>query len=283
MRFSILSSLFALAVTSGVAQPALPTTDAVLASAREALQPDPTFRYYRYQQRITRRDRDTDGTVTKTSIRVYDVVPSGWGTPASRILVEEDGAPRPEDAIAAERDRLARDRKEAAEAVARETPSERARRERRQRLARREEHEAIEEAFTVVRARVTGRETVGEEPTIVVAFEPREGASTTTDIGKILSRSEGRVWFSARDYQLVRFDGTAIDTVLYGWGLIARVHKGTRLVLERMRVNDEVWLPREYRLTGTARLVLFRSVRFDTESSFYGYQRSEPNAITGTP
>lgn len=282
VRFLFVFLLAASSVVSGTAQPAaLPSAKSVLTAAREALRRDPAYQHYRYQQRLIRRDLDGDGAVKETSVRVYDVLPDAWGTPGWRILVEEDGTPRPDEALAADRARLARERAEAAEAYARETPAERSRREARQRRELREEATAIDEAFTVVEARVTGREFVDGEPTIVVAFEPREGASATTDIGRVLSRSAGRVWFSERDHQLVRFDGTAIDTVLYGWGLIARVHQGTRLVLERTRV-DSVWLPKQYRLTGSARFVLLRSVRFDTESSFFGYQRSAPTAAAAT-
>ena len=47
------------------------------------------------------------------------------------------------------------------------------------------------------------------------------------------------------DLQLAKMDVECLDTV--SWGLfLARFHKGTRVMIEQIRVNDEVWLPAHF-------------------------------------
>ena len=75
---------------------------------------------------------------------------------------------------------------------------------------------------------------------------------------KILPKFQGRVWIDKNDLQLAgSSDITCIDTVSFGW-FLARIHKGSRVVLEQTRVNDEVWLPKHVAIKVDARLALLK-------------------------
>ena len=80
-----------------------------------------------------------------------------------------------------------------------------------------------------------------------------------TDDGKIMRKFKARAWLSESDYELVRAEIEAIDTLSFGFGLLARVHKGTVATYERRKVNNEVWLPAEVTWTASARVLLLQT------------------------
>jgi hypothetical protein len=62
-----------------------------------------------------------------------------------------------------------------------------------------------------------------------------------------------------------------VENLLVGWGLLGRVHKGSRMLVERRKINDEVWLPARvtFEVVGRSLLVRKFSVRAVTEFSEY--------------
>jgi hypothetical protein len=67
-------------------------------------------------------------------------------------------------------------------------------------------------------------------------------------------------------------DVECLDTISLGL-FLARFHKGSRLMLEQTRVNDEVWLPRELTAKVDVRLALFKNFDVDFEQSFRDYKK----------
>ena len=63
-----------------------------------------------------------------------------------------------------------------------------------------------------------------------------------------------------RDFQWARVDLETLDTVSFG-GLLFRLSKGSRLVMEQTRVNNEVWLPKLIDLYAAARVLLIKGYR----------------------
>jgi hypothetical protein len=55
--------------------------------------------------------------------------------------------------------------------------------------------------------------------------------------------------------------------------VLARIHKGTRVLIELTRVNDEVWLPKLVQLHFDARVALFKSYDEDVEQTYRDYKK----------
>jgi hypothetical protein len=89
---------------------------------------------------------------------------------------------------------------------------------------------------------------------------------------KFLSKFRGRVWIDKGDLQLSKMDVQAIDTVSVGW-VLARIHKGTRVILEQTRVNDEVWLPRHVNFKLDMRVALLKGYNLDGDMSYRDYRK----------
>jgi hypothetical protein len=116
-----------------------------------------------------------------------------------------------------------------------------------------------------------GRETVDGYQSVVASLEPRPNVATRSEVGKYFSKFRGRAWVSEHDYQVVKVEMEAVENLNVGWGILGRVHKGSRMIVERRKVNDEVWLPARVTFEVLGRSVLVRkfSVRAVTEFSDY--------------
>ncbi len=108
--------------------------------------------------------------------------------------------------------------------------------------------------------------------TWVIAGEPRPGFRAHLKEAQILPKYHGRLWIDKNDLQLAKLDVEALDTVSFGW-ILARIHKGTRLVMEQTRVNGEVWLPQYMRLRLNARIALFKDYNEEVEQTYRDYKK----------
>jgi hypothetical protein len=58
-----------------------------------------------------------------------------------------------------------------------------------------------------------------------------------------------------------------------GFGVLARLQKGSTLSFLRRKVNGEVWLPAAVSYSGAVRAVLVRVLRRSGTSEFSGYRK----------
>jgi hypothetical protein len=117
-----------------------------------------------------------------------------------------------------------------------------------------------------------GTELVGGREAWVFQGEPRPGFEPHMKESKFLSKFHGRVWIDKSDLQMAKLDVEAIDNVAVGW-VLARIHKGTRFMIEQTRVNDEVWLPLYLTFKVDARIALLKGFKMDGEESFRDYKK----------
>ena len=133
--------------------------------------------------------------------------------------------------------------------------------------------------------RMTGRETIDGHDTIAFTLTPRPDAKPQTRAGNIMRNFSGRAWISESDYELVRLDVEAIDTVSIGFGLLARLHKGSQLSFQRRKINNEVWLPASAKYSLSARVGLFAVLRRGGSVEFSNYKKFsvDTSTVIGAP
>jgi hypothetical protein len=59
---------------------------------------------------------------------------------------------------------------------------------------------------------------------------------------------------------------------------LVRVAKGSRIVIEQTRVNDEVWLPKSATVAAGARLLLVKGIRVDAQIDFSNYRKFQTDS-----
>ena len=232
----------------------------------EARQSGYTFNERRVEQRL-----DASGRTTEEAVKVFEVYPGLPGEDRYRRLIEEDGKPVPPDKLA-QRDR---ERQRDVESYARKLSSA-PEREKATHAVEKERSRyvaAVDDIFRVYDIHMARRELIEGHDTILATMTPKVDPKPRTDDGKIMTHFKARAWISESDYELVRAEIEAVDTLSFGLGLLARVHKGTVATYQRRKVNDEVWLPERVTWTASAKVLLLKSLRLRGVSEFSNYRK----------
>jgi hypothetical protein len=117
------------------------------------------------------------------------------------------------------------------------------------------------------------REAIEGHDTIAFALTPRRGVRARTRDGSIMRHFTARAWISESDHELVRLEAEAIETVPFGLGVVARMHKGSGLTFQRRKVNGEAWLPAVSSYSGSARVGLLKVIRRGSMSEYSNYRK----------
>jgi hypothetical protein len=269
----IVALVFSAVPTTAQDRP-LPDPKTFLPEVRKRLQTDQTLQSsYSYVE--TRRERKLDGKgrVDSESVKVFENYPGLPGETRWERLISENGKAVP----AKDLEKHDRERREKAEEYARRMTNrpeqERARQNRDWEKARKEMAETVDDIFRVYDVRMAGRESIDGHDTIRFSLTPRPDADPHTSDGKIMRHFNGTAWVSETDYELVRLNVEAIDTVGIGLGLLARVNKGARIAFERRKVNGEVWLPATASYSFNARVAMLKMLRRDATLEFSNYRK----------
>ena len=153
-----------------------------------------------------------------------------------------------------------------------ESEKDRKKREEREEKDREQGRKFVTEVADAYNFKLVGTEFVGGREAWVVDGEPRPGFVPHMKEGKLLSKFHGRVWVDKADLQLSKMDVECLDTISFGL-FLARFHKGSRLMLEQTRVNDEVWLPQHLTAKIDVRLALVKGFNGGLEQTFRDYKK----------
>ena len=252
----------------------LPDPDSFLKETRKHLQTDSALQSsYVYVETRREQKLDKQGRVRDESVKVFESYPGLPGESRWERLIAENGRPvRAEELAKQDRDRQAK-AAGMARRLTEDGPKERARQERDYQKARRERDEAVSDVFAVFDIRMIGREHIEGHDTIAFSLTPKADAQPRTTEGKQMQHFKVQAWISESDYELVKLDAEAIDTLSFGLGVLARLHKGARLSFLRRKINGEAWLPAVASYSGSARVTLLFTLRRAGSSEYSGYRK----------
>ncbi|HET6181589.1 MAG TPA: hypothetical protein VFE61_32020 [Candidatus Sulfotelmatobacter sp.] len=227
---------------------------------------DKRQRDYTYIDREVQNNLDGKGLVKSTEIKTYEVLEI-YGEQVQRLIEKQDKALDSKEAAKEEEkiQKIIDKRKN-------ESEEDRRKREAKQEKEREDGRKFVHEVADAYNFKLAGTELVGGREAWVIDGEPRPGFEPHMKESKFLSKFHGRVWIDKADLQLARMDVEAIETVSLGW-VLARVHKGTRVMLEQTRVNEEVWLPRLVTFKIDARVALLKGYNVDGEQTYRDYKK----------
>jgi hypothetical protein len=234
--------------------------------ADKDIENDKRLRNYTYIERDEEHKLDGKGQVKSTEAKTYEVMEL-YGEQVQRLTEKDDKPLEGKDAAKEEEkiQKIINKRKD-------ESENERKKREEKEEKGREEDRKFVLEVADAYNFTLVGTELVGGREAWVIDGEPRPGFVPHMKQSKFLAKFRGRVWIDKSDFQLAKMDVECLDTV--SWGLfLARIHKGSRFMLEQTRVNEEVWLPRELTVKVDVRLALLKNVNVDLEQSFRDYKK----------
>lgn len=234
--------------------------------ADKDLENDKRLRDYTYTERDVENKLDGKGNSKSAEVKTYDVMEI-YGEQVQR-LVEKDDKPLSQKDAAKEEEKIQKiiDKRK------NESASDRKKREDREEKDREDNRKFVTEVADAYNFKLVGTELVGGREAWMIDGEPRPGFVPHTKEAKFLSKFHGRVWIDKADLQLVKMDVECLDTISFGV-FLARFHKGSRLMLEQTRVNDEVWLPQHLTAKIDVRLGLIKNFDVGLEQTFSDYKK----------
>lgn len=272
---ALLCALVVAAVTPAAQRP-LPDADAFFAEARKRLASNPDLRApFAYRERRIEPRLNPFGRMGSGPEEMADVFPGPAPGLGYRRVIRRDGQPLPARELAAQDREYLERVQEHRQRRARETPRERARRLAREQDAREEAEALADEVIGLFDFAIEGRDVHEGHPAIVVRFSRKPGASPRSREATLAAAFEGRGWVHEHEYELMRLEARAIEDVSFGFGLIARLHRGATVTIRRQKFGDR-WLPAVTRFSGTGRALLIRRVDFEAVYEFSDYRAFDP-------
>ena len=252
----------------------LPDLDKFLRNVQENLRSDDLLQSrYTFSMKQTKFEPDGNGRPQESEVNEYEVYPLLDREYTYLRHISENGT-RLSDEEVKKQDREHENKlKKLQKKLDKEGISLEEYQLRMERIQRKKEERIIGELPLIFDVSVLGRETLDGRNAIVLGIHPRPEYKPYSKETKILSKLAGKVWFCEQDYQLMKAEMELDDDISFGWGLFARLHKGTRIFYSRKYVNDEIWLPAEVRFAGTARVLLLKKIHFNTLSEFSDYRK----------
>ena len=274
MRYLAVAAVVLVLGHPAAAQAPLPDLSSFFHEVRVRLQTDAQRQYdYSFIERQRQTSLAADGRATDMSTATIESHPGFPGEARFECVVERDGRRIPEDDLRRQVERRRREVVDYRRIVARQTTADRARQERDWDRRGRELTDTLDDVFRVFEIRMLGRETVDGHGTVVVSLVPRAGARPVSEDGRWFAHFRGRAWISEAEYELVHLDVEALDDLDVGFGLLARVHQGTRAAFDRRKFGDGPWLPARSTVTMSARVLLVRQMRQELTSEYSDYRR----------
>jgi hypothetical protein len=239
--------------------------------ADKHIENDKRRRDYTYVDREVESSLDGKGKTKSTEVKTYEILEI-YGEQVQRLIEKDD---KPLDAKEAAKEeakiqQIIDTRKD-------ESDDERRKREEKEEKEHEDHRKFVREVADAYDFKLVGTEKVEGRDAWVIDGEPRPGFEPKMKEAKFLSKIHGRVWIDKGDLQLAKLDIETIDTVSFGW-VLARLHKGTRMMLEQTRVNDEVWLPRHVTFKFDARVALFKGYNIDGDQEYRDYKKFRTSA-----
>lgn len=120
---------------------------------------------------------------------------------------------------------------------------------------------------------LVGEEQMDGHDVYVLKATPRADYQPPNMEAEVLRGMEGKLWIDKATFQWVRVEAHVIRSVSIE-GFLARVEPGTRFELEKMPVEDDIWLPKHFAMKSEAKVLLFFTRRSRTDETYYNYHRT---------
>lgn len=239
--------------------------------AEKDLENDKKQRDYTYLEREEEHKMDGKGKVKSTESHTREIVMI-YDKQVERLIAKNDKPLSTKDA-AKEEERI----QKIIDKRAHESEEERKKRLAKEEKDREEGRKFETEIADAYSFRLVGIEQLNGRDAYVVDADPRPGYQPHLKDARFLPKFRFRAWIDKAETQLVKINAECIDTI--SWGLfLARLHKGSTVVYETTRVNDEVWLPKHVAAKVDARVALLKNFNMDIDVTYRDYKKFRTDA-----
>ena len=227
---------------------------------------DKRQRDYTYIQREEENHLDGKGQVKSTETKTSELLEI-YGEQVERLIAKDD-KPLPEKDARKEEEKI----QKVIDKRKNESEEERNKREKKEEKDREQDRQFVREVADAYNFTFVGIESLSGRDAYVIDGEPRPGYEPHLKEAKILPKFRFRAWIDKDESQWKKLDIQCIDTVSFGL-FLARVHKGSRIIIEQTRINDEVWLPQHIAVKIDVRLALLKNFDVEDDITYHDYKK----------
>jgi hypothetical protein len=212
--------------------------------------------HYTYMERDENRRLDSLGQVKSENIDLTRMILVNGAR--FEQLMERNGQPP-----SAEEQRK---RDEDLDTLKRETPEERI-----ARLSKDQENRSfLRDVLDAFDFHLIGEEIVGDRSAYVLQATPHIGYQAHGKYGKMFSKVGGKLWVDKHDFGWIRVDGQVLQSFTMGL-FVARVQRGSHIVLDQTCVGDAVWVPKRIEVRASAKILFLRGLDIERILTFSDY------------
>jgi hypothetical protein len=235
-------------------------------AAENDVENDKKQRDYTYVQREEEHKLNRKGESRSIESKTYEVMML-YNEQVQRLIAKDD-KPLSEKDAAKEEEKI----KKVIDKRKNETEDQRKKRLEMEEKNREKDRQFVREVTDAYNFHLTNIDVLEGRKTYVIDADPRPGFEPHSKEAGILPKFRFRVWIDQAESQWVKLDAQCIDTVSFGW-FLARIHKGSRVVVEQTRVNEEAWLPKHVAVKVDVRLALLKDYNVEEDVTYRDYKK----------
>jgi hypothetical protein len=240
--------------------------DLIRKTAENDMENDKRQRDYTYIQREEHHRLDGKGQTKSTETKTSEILEI-YGEQVERLIAKDDKPLSEKDAKKEEEkiQKLIDKRKN-------ESEEDRNKREKKEEKEREQDRQFVREVADAYNFTFVGIESLTGRDNYVIDAEPRPGYEPHLKEAKILPKFRFRAWIDKDESQWKKLDVLCLDTVSFGL-FLARIHKGSRAIIEQTRINNEVWLPQRINVKIDVRLALLKDFNVEDDITYRDYKK----------
>ena len=100
---------------------------------------------------------------------------------------------------------------------------------------------------------------------VVLDYHPNPKWSPTSTTAEALTGLQGRMWIDIKTRQLLRMEGEIFKPVNFGWGMLAHIYPGGKLLLEQTSVDERHWIYERFSQQISIRALMLKTLNVNTE------------------
>jgi hypothetical protein len=111
---------------------------------------------------------------------------------------------------------------------------------------------------------------------IVLDYKPNPKFVPPNTQAQALTGLQGRVWIDAKTHYVVRMEGTIFRGVNFGWGMLAHIYPGGKVVMDQTNVGGNRWIFTDFSMELSVRALMVKRLDIHSSAKTSNYQTLGP-------
>jgi hypothetical protein len=111
---------------------------------------------------------------------------------------------------------------------------------------------------------------------VVLDYRPNPKFAPPNTEAEALTGLEGRIWIDAETHHVIRMEGTIFRPVNFGWGMLAHIYPGGKLVLDQTNAGGDRWIFTHFSMQLSVRALMVKTVKVNSTVEAGSFQTLGP-------